>query len=100
MAYDATSKQVILFGGQTQDQTWAWDGSAWTQVVPATSPSPRTGERMAYDAARHDIVLFGGRGSLTRDPLGDTWIWDGATWTEVGPPIGMAGVSGPVARLA
>jgi hypothetical protein len=52
------------------------------------------------DAARHDIVLFGGRGSLTRDPLGDTWIWDGATWTEVGPPIGMAGVSGPVARLA
>ena len=32
----------------------------WSQLVPAVSPSARTGAAMAYDAARNQVVLFGG----------------------------------------
>src|SRR5438105_523431 len=47
MANDATTGQIVLFGGYvfSEDQlaadTWAWDGSAWTQQNPADSPSAR-----------------------------------------------------------
>lgn len=35
---------------------------------------------MAFDAARNETVLFGGAQGITR--YGDTWTWDGTTWTE------------------
>ncbi len=37
---------------------------------------------MAYDAATGTVVLFGGGG---RRPVGDTWTWDGTTWTQQHP---------------
>jgi hypothetical protein len=98
MAYDAAMKQVILFGGPSQDQTWAWDGGAWTQLLPAASPSRRTGEELVYDAGRHEVLLFGGRATVGGYPLGDTWVWDGRTWTQVGPPVGKASPSGQSRR--
>lgn len=48
---------------------------------PASSPSPRWGAAMAYDAATGKIVLFGGGTT----PQGDTWTWDGSTWTQQHP---------------
>jgi hypothetical protein len=36
---------------------------------------------MAYDAARRHVVLFGGSGR--QQWFADTWIWDGALWTQV-----------------
>jgi hypothetical protein len=39
---------------------------------------------MAYDAARREVVMFGGTDGTNR--LGDTWTWDGSTWTEQHPP--------------
>ena len=38
---------------------------------------------MAYDAANGTVVLFGGEGRL--GTLGDTWTWNGTTWTEQTP---------------
>src|SRR5436305_5520500 len=45
MAYDALHQQVVLFGGETGgndatgvNETWVWDGTAWTKLSPATSP--------------------------------------------------------------
>jgi len=35
---------------------------------------------MAYDSARERVVVFGGVGS-NHLVLGDTWEWDGTTWT-------------------
>ena len=35
---------------------------------------------MAYDAASGTVVLFGGFNR--KGPLGDTWTWNGATWTK------------------
>ena len=38
---------------------------------------------MAYDPATSQLVLFGGGG---QDGLpGDTWTWDGTTWTQLAP---------------
>jgi hypothetical protein len=43
---------------------------------------------MAYDAATGTIVLFGGIGFIRINDignLGDTWTWDGTTWTKQAP---------------
>jgi hypothetical protein len=45
---------------------------------------------MAYDSARHVTVLFGGSDYAGR-VLGDTWEWNGMTWTE-------RATTGPLAR--
>src|SRR5438093_448817 len=41
--------------------------------------APRHGQAMAYDAVRGRVTLFGGRGGSS---LGDTWEWEGTTWTQ------------------
>jgi hypothetical protein len=59
----------------------------WLQLSPATSPPARTAAAMAYDPATGDTVLFGGV-QVTSGPevlLGDTWTWDGSTWSQVFP---------------
>ena len=38
---------------------------------------------MAYDPATGNVVLFGGADALQR--FGDTWTWDGTTWTKQAP---------------
>lgn len=72
MAYDSTRRVVLLFGGQGSvgtngffDDTWEWDGAAWTQRSPIDRP--KIGDHaLAYDRARQRMVL------LTH---GDTWFF-------------------------
>ena len=92
MVFDSAHGQILLFGGYfgidtggftRLGDTWVWDGAAWTQKLPQTSPLARSGHAMAYDSAHGQVVLFGGyNGSY----FGDTWVWDGATWTQKSPP--------------
>jgi hypothetical protein len=97
-AYDPVHQQVVLFGGLSADatpvplgDTWVWDGVTWTQVAksPATAPAARYGASMVWDSGHQEMVLFGGGTSGTQ--FGDTWTWNGATWTE-------ASTTGPGAR--
>ena len=44
------------------------------------TPAERTGAAMAYDADTGQVVMFGGLGD--NGSLGDTWIWNGANWTQ------------------
>ncbi len=89
MAYDAATQQVILFGGYarslgypgTLDDTWAWNGTTWTQLRPVSSAPARSDAGLAYDEARGQLVLFGGSPSPANF-LGDTWTWDGRNWTQ------------------
>ena len=89
MAYDGASGQLILFGGYSSLGgtlgTWAFNGTTWTSLSPANSPPGRGNASMAYDAATKEVVLFGGQGSSGVPNLGDTWTWDGTTWTEQSP---------------
>jgi Galactose oxidase, central domain len=93
-AYDDAHHQLVLFGGNGDgvtalDDTWTWDGEDWTEQHPLASPSPRSLVAMAYDKSRGKVVLFGGVGSdegctsgNCSQVLGDTWLWDGVTWTQ------------------
>ena len=92
MAYDAAAGDAVLFGGddsntggQTLGDTWTWDGTTWTQQHPATSPPARAFAAMAYDAATSTAVLFSGVSSGATQIFGDTWTWDGTTWTQQHP---------------
>jgi hypothetical protein len=42
---------------------------------------------MVYDAATSNVVLYGGLKYDGTAPvyLGDTWTWDGTTWTQQHP---------------
>jgi hypothetical protein len=84
MAYDAANgKAAVLFGGDTKsgnlvNNTWTWNGTAWTEQQPATSPGARWGGAIAYDAATGNVVLFGGAAPVQIyyiTILDDTWTW-------------------------
>lgn len=67
IAYDPAIKKVVLFGGTSNGQdvsdTWTWDGTAWTELSPATSPPARSGAAMAWDPASQLLVMTGGSSS-------------------------------------
>jgi hypothetical protein len=68
--------------GSHFDDTWEWDGNEWVQQAD-TGPSARAHAAMSWDSARQRAVLFGGVGGVTSAlAFGDTWEWDGDTWTE------------------
>lgn len=97
MAYDVARDRIVLFGGKQVGgprlgDTWEWDGQCWTRLSPPNSPSARQNHAMAYDESTSRVVLFGGTGIGSNEPLGDTWTWDGTTWTQVssGIPTGTA----------
>ncbi|MBI4870925.1 MAG: hypothetical protein HY814_05105 [Candidatus Riflebacteria bacterium] len=61
--------------------TWEWDGSNWSQRLPATSPGRMTRHSMVYDSQRCRTVLYGGQNSAWGG-LGNTWEYDGTSWSE------------------
>jgi hypothetical protein len=89
MAYDAHRGRTVVFAGLDPgqlalDDTWEWDGNAWSRHGGAVRPPARSATAMAYDARRRLAVLFGGRSAIGGD-LGDTWVWDGSIWTPIAP---------------
>ncbi len=92
MAYDPALGELVLFGGSegtgsggTYDgDTWAWNGTTWTELNPTGStPAARAGASMAYDTATSQLVLFGGDGA--NGLLDDTWTFTGSAWSEASP---------------
>jgi len=55
--------------------------AVWEQKAGA-GPAARYEHSLAFDGTRGKVVLFGGRAD-DFSPLGDTWEWDGTSWTEV-----------------
>jgi cysteine-rich repeat protein len=89
MAFDAARGVIVLFGGRDLNaslpsrETWTYDGTSWQLGSPAASPPARHSHMMVYDAANQRTVLFGGRPDNTNTWIGDTWSYDGTTWTPV-----------------
>ena len=89
IAYDPLRDAIVLFGGNAQTgnvgDTWEYglDKTTgqydWRQIAVTTAPAARTGARLFYDPSLGQVRLFGGRNI---GDLGDTWTWDGATWTK------------------
>jgi hypothetical protein len=67
MAYDDTTRTVVLFGGYDRrngssrrfGDTWEWDGHRWERI-DVEGPAPRNNAAMVDDAARRRVLLFGG----------------------------------------
>jgi hypothetical protein len=86
MGYDSVRANVVLFGGwydsvgSSFGDTWTWDGAAWTQQFPTTSPHARGSMGLAFDQVRGQLLLFGGAAS--GQYFADTWHWDGTNWSQ------------------
>src|SRR5262249_37925808 len=87
--------QVVLFGGDVSvgsapylADTWRWDGRLWTELAPSARPPARANHAMA--TLGNNVILFGGHAptsdGLSSTVYGDTWQWDGTTWTALAPP--------------
>jgi len=94
MTFDGATNSMVLFGGtiepgyQYLGDTWIFTPTAgWLQLFPATSPSPRGGAAFVYDPVLKMALLFGGGTAQGNGLLGDTWTWDGTTWTQQFPPV-------------
>jgi hypothetical protein len=90
MAFDSSRNRTVLFGGRDtttgarQNDTWEWDGTAWSRIATAAAPYARSWHSMAFDPVRNRTILFGGD-HIQPFSLGeenDTWEWDGAQWTR------------------
>lgn len=97
MVYDSAQQQIVLYGGSGLSpfhDLWTWDGVTWQQQHPTSMPPARQQANLVYDEATQQIVLFGGLNLSETQALSDTWIWNGADWTQV------ASQGGPTALYA
>lgn len=90
LVYDSRRKRLVAFGGSagprlTYDKTMEFAGDHWV-TVSVPGPPGRQAHAMVYDAARGKVVLFGGMGTGPEGKmppaLGDTWEYDGKSWTR------------------
>jgi hypothetical protein len=90
MAFDAVSQKAVLFGGSdagtVYDDTWllGWNSTAsryeWAAASPSGAPAARLGLAITYSADEDAVLVSGGTdGTIS---LGDTWRFDGTSWTE------------------
>lgn len=88
-AFDVDRRVMVLFGGGTTnvlsglDDTWTWDGQAWTEQHPVHRPRGTSYAAMAYDVIHHRMVLYEPAPGESAFP--QTWTWDGADWTQESP---------------
>ena len=102
MVYDAATRTVLLFGGfglvsggppadggeySGFSDTWSWNGTTWTKLSPASNPGSDSleSDSMAYDPATKTVLLFDGGECNSCGGQGQTWSWNGTTWTRLSP---------------
>jgi len=96
MTYDSSRDRVVLFGGAQNgkmiNDTWEWDGTSWTNIS-SEGPDARFPAGFTYNPLEKQVLLFGGHAfdGQSFTTYGDTWTWNGASWTQVS-------ATGPSAR--
>ncbi len=101
LADDPATSEVVLFGGigpaGALNDTWTFNGSAWSNRTGAIAPSPRADPSLAYSGSLGAVVLFGGeiRGA-PGVPGNDTWTFVQGTWSNhsTAGAVAPTGVSG------
>lgn len=99
LGFDPVSERLILFGGATAgtqahpadaerlSDTWAWDGTSWAELHPATSPPSLYGARLVADPASGHLLLLSGSGQMDAGGVllqQGMWSWDGQNWSRAG----------------
>ena len=95
MAYDAIHQVVILLGADPTEKldTWIFD-TKWTKGATGPSGLPAGNMALGPDPLTGTVVMFGG--DRSSGVVGDTWVWDGSTWSRAG----SGGAPSPRARAA
>src|SRR5262245_48744428 len=76
MCWDGAHNYVLMQGGETANDTWSWNGTAWTQHNPSLVPPAggypgyQTGA-MVFHPPTNEVVLFS---------LNGTFTWTGSNW--------------------
>lgn len=90
--YDQTQKKVVLFGGYDnfgnyRQDTWTWNGTAWTEIKPSTKPPHRAQPVMWYDPLAKKTIIYSGAGRKSIEDhatrYSDMWSFDGSNWTQL-----------------
>ena len=66
---------VLLLAGSGAAQL------VWSQRQLAFGPPGTEAPTLVFDQARKELVLFGGKHNSGFGMRGDTWTWDGHSWT-------------------
>lgn len=93
MVYDPKLKKTVMYGGYAgnnfRNDTWTWNGTAWTEVKSDKDERVPNRAQMAmwYDPLQQKIVLYGGigRGSVNErvTRYSDMWAFNGTGWTKL-----------------
>jgi hypothetical protein len=99
---------LVVSAADRTMQTWVWDaaapgGGGWRHAAAAVSPPWLDDAGLVPDRAGGRLLLVGGT-SERGEPAGDTWAWDGRSWTRLptahrpggGPAAVTDLVSGPL----
>jgi hypothetical protein len=80
-AFDTDRSKLVVVCADAST-TYEWDGAAWKSFAIGTKNAPpfHRFASMAYDQTLKKTVLFGGFDATNY--LDQTWLWDGATWTQ------------------
>jgi hypothetical protein len=105
MVFDGARNRFVMFGGwltaisvgTASNQTWEFDGTDWTQVNTATTPTGAWKHGMAFDSVRGRTVMYGGAANGFPIANANTWEYDGVNWVQALTP--SAG-PGPRERVA
>lgn len=79
---------VVLFGGWAAasplptNETWLWNGTAWSQPSVTSSPSARYGAAAAQMPGSGLAVVFGGTDGTGANNA-ETWTFDGSNWHQL-----------------
>jgi hypothetical protein len=87
MCFDGTGNRLILFGGVSPtpslilNETWAFNGTVWTQLFPLGGAPGRWGHQMVRSTVSNRIVTFGGRSPTISGFANDSYLWSGSVWS-------------------
>jgi hypothetical protein len=93
---------LVVSGGVSGNGTWIWNGTQWSHPLPTAMPSPYR-QSSALATLSGKVLLFGGCESCggSFGLQGDTWQWDGQSWTQLhpaqSPPARFGAIAGTVA---
>ena len=80
LAYDSARAKTVLFGGHSVNDTWLYNGTAWSSPLP----TGRYDHTLSYDAVGAFTLLFGGIDQVGMCP-NETWGWNGTAWSKKQP---------------
>jgi hypothetical protein len=90
MAYDASDREVVIFGGTYPNgsdavYTWGFRGGAWSVLAPVAVPPGEDYSMMTPDPISGGVLLY----ELADDGSGDyTWTYANGTWTDLSAETG------------